>query len=72
MPNEIKIPASASQLLEEQYRIQMIEQYRQTVALQSVVGLMIADLRDDRHTEPLELARKAKRIADAMCEVMFE
>lgn len=52
----------------EQQRVAMIENYRQTTAMHIMLGLVV---KADSDATAKELAKKAKRSADALCAELF-
>lgn len=58
-------------MMREQMRAQMIESYRQTAALHAMTGMMLQAIRDEIPADPLEVAKSAKRCADALVEAVF-
>lgn len=56
-------------LWQEQQRVAMIENYRQSIALQCAVAMSIKLA--DEQIPSVDVARRAKRIADALCREMF-
>jgi uncharacterized protein YnzC (UPF0291/DUF896 family) len=58
---------SIEQMQREQYRIQMIEQLRQSVGL-TIMTVLVKDMDD---ATPQAIAKKAKTMADAWIEAFF-
>jgi hypothetical protein len=56
-----------SDLQAQQYRLQMMESYRQSTAM-TVLAMLAKDHEDN---PPKEAAKRAKAYADALTEVMF-
>lgn len=61
-------PYAVNDAVAEQYRIQMIENYRQSVALQVMVAQAV---KADEDTNFSHLAKRAKRAADELVKEMF-
>jgi uncharacterized protein YqiB (DUF1249 family) len=66
--------ADFQELQNAQFRLQMIENYRQTTALQVMSALAVFAAKEDPADRPsaAELAKQAKQYADALVAEIFQ